>query len=362
MSTFDEALDAINRGREGLNEGLSLGLPRLSYYIPGIQPGAINLIGGMTGSGKSALAMSSFVHNPYEDWKNNKKDKVRLKIFVYSLEISREILMVKFICRNIFRDHGIYTDIKYVLSRGKHRVSDEIYKLVVSYAKYYEEFEEVVEIHGPENPTGIRNTVHKYLMENGKDTYKDPIQVKDENNEERTLRLYDKFVPLHPNMYVIVVVDHLNILKGERGFTKKQNIDKLTEYMVEMSNRYKISPVLVQQINRGVEQVERKKTQDIMLSDFKESGDTTDAAHNVFALNHPYKLDELKKDYKGYFSNILKNNARFLTILKCRDGETDLHIGLQFVGGIGAFKELPKAEDMKEPDYQAILNLKKHYE
>lgn len=360
MSIFKETIDVINRGRAGMNEGLSIGLPRLTYYVPGVQPGNIYLLGGVTGSGKSALAMSSFVHNPYEDWRAHKRLKMKLKIFVWSLEISREILMAKFICRSIFRDHGMLLDINYILSRGKNRISDEIYKIVLEYAKYYEEFEDVVTILGPDNPTGIRNTLLHYLKENGKEQQKE-ITVT-ENGKPSKMLVFDKYIPNEPNTIVIALVDHLNILKTERSFTKKQNIDKLVEYGVDMSNRYGISPVFVQQINRGVENIDRQKgnTIDIMISDFKETGDTTDAAHFILAINYPWRW-EVKK-YRGYNTESLGDRARFISVLKNRDGNANAYLGTQFVGEIGAFRELPKAEVMTITDYQQIKALTKYYE
>lgn len=360
MSIFKQTLNLIERGRQGLNEGLSIGFPRLIYYVPGVQPGAIYLLGGVTGAGKSALAMSSFVHNPYEDWLKNKKEVIKLKIFIWSLEVAPDILLTKFVCRNIFRDYNKYVDVKYVLSRGKHRISDEIYQLVVAYTKYYEQFEDTVTVMGPDNPTGIRNTVLKYLMDNGKETTKKILIHDGSNTQEKEIP--DKYIPNHPNTYVIVVVDHLNILKGERNFNKKQNIDKLVEYMVEMSNRYNITPVLVQQINRGVESVDRMKghTSDILISDFKETGDTTDAAHFILALNYPWRWEIGR--YRDYDTKALGDHARFLSILKNRDGDANVFTGLQFVGGVGMFKEIPKAKDMTPAHYSQIINLRKYYD
>ncbi len=304
--------------------------------------------------------MSSFAHNPYEDWKLNKREKIKLKIFIWSLEISREILMTKFICRSIFRDHGLLVDINYVLSRGKNHISDEIYMLVRGYAKYYEEFEDVVTILGPDNPTGIRNAILQYIHANGKEQTKTITVTEDGVHKQRVI--FDRYLPSHPNTIIIAIVDHLNILKTERSFTKKQNIDKLTEYMVEISNRYNVSPVLVQQINRSVESVDRQRanTIDIMISDFKETGDTTDAAHFIFALNYPWRWQVPK--YYGYNTKELGDRARFLSILKSRDGVANTYIGPQFVGEVGMFRELPKAELMTAADYQQINSLTKYYE
>ena len=60
---FNDAVDDIDSGIRGENNGLSLGLPRLHEYVPGIQPGNIYNIGGETGSGKSMLAINNFIYN-----------------------------------------------------------------------------------------------------------------------------------------------------------------------------------------------------------------------------------------------------------------------------------------------------------
>lgn len=92
------------------------------------------------------------------------------------------------------------------------------------------------------------------------------------------------------------------------------------------------------------------------------SGDTCDAANVVFGLISPVRYEF--NEYRGY--NINPNSGglgdRFkgLKVLKSRDGIADISIGLGFLGEIGKFVELPKAEDMTTEAYNRILNIKKY--
>ena len=358
LDRFKNTLELIKKGRQGLNMGLYHGLPSLIDYVPGVQRENIYLIGGVTGSGKSALATNCFVFNPYEYYLKH-KDKIKLKIFIWSIEISPEILLAKAVCRRIFLDHGILVDVNYILSRGNNRIDEKVYKLVESYEQYYKEFEDRVIINGPDNPTGIRNTILEYLNNHG-ELKKKPVTIthKDGTTEEKMI--IDKYVPDHENTYIICLVDHLNILKTERGYSKKQTIDKLMEYMVELANRFKITPVLVQQLNRSVEQWERLKNSSIepQISDFKESGDTTDAAHIILGMCYPQRWEF--PTYRKYEVIKLDDRFRGVKVLKNRDGAPNIVKGCAFLGEIGLYKELPAGLDMKEKDYTEISSIKKY--
>lgn len=373
ISVFDQAINSIEAGRRGLNEGLSHGLNRLTEFIPGVQRGNLYLIGGMTSSGKSALGMSMFVNHPYEDWAHtNKRNMFKLKIFVWSMEIAKDILLTKFLCRRIYMDHGKLVDINFVLSRGKNRVSQEIYDLVRSYREYYANFEDIVTIMGAATPDSIRQTLLNYYHAHGHVTYK-PVTIPPRNSTERprTMEVFDRYVPDagYENLYVIALFDHMNIIKRGvsegRLMSKKEAIDKVVETAVDFGNDYKLTTAMLQQINRSIEDDARQGRQgksaqiNIQMSDFKESGDTTDAAHFVLAINHPQRWEN-QTEYKGYDLRMLKDRARFLTVLKNRDGNVDVGVALQFLGEIGAFKELPPAQDMTQQMYLDLQNIRKY--
>jgi len=199
---FEEALAIIDRGREGQNEGLFHGYPKLMNYIPGVQKGTIyNVVGG-TGSGKTSFALSTFVFNPFEDYMRRKmQEDISLEIIVWSMEMSKEILVTKGICRKIFKDCGLLVDINYVLSRGKNRISQEIYDKVLLTREYFEEFENVVTILTAANPTGIHKTIKSRALLNGKEFFK-PLTIY-EDGVPREVKQFDYYKPNRPNHYLL---------------------------------------------------------------------------------------------------------------------------------------------------------------
>ena len=359
---YKQVLEDIELGIKGENVGLSIGLPRTSEFIPNVQRGNLYLIGGETASGKSAFAMNSFVYNPYEDWLQNYTETTKLKIFVWSMEMDKRVVVTKAICRKLWQDYKILTDVNYVLSRGKNRISQEVYDKVKQVDKYFEGFEDIVTILNAENPTGIRHIIQKYMLSIGEDSYK-KISITNKAGETEEISVYDTYKPYHPNQYVICIFDHVALLKTERGFSKKEKIDKLVDYMIDYRDRYRITPVFVQQLNRDMSSTDRFKQNRVepQISDFKESSDTTDGANFVLALFSPnrYEFSTYRDFNIDAKAGGLGDRFRSVKILKSRDGSADKVIGLGFLGEIGSFVELPKAEDMKDADYKYINSLKK---
>jgi hypothetical protein len=359
MSTFNNVIQQIESGKKGENIGLSLGFKTLIDYIPNLQKDNLYLIGGETSSGKSAFTYNHFLYHPYEDWRLNYQKTVKFKAFVWSMEMSKEIVLTKAICRRIFQQHKILVDVNYVLSRGKNRISDEIFKLVAETKDWFNEFEDRVILLPNENPTGIHHTIKNYLLDNGKEFTKD-VKIKGDDGKPKIVQGFDYYKPNYPDMYIIVILDHAALIKKERGFNKKETIDKMMEYLIDLRNRYKIIPIVVQQLNRDISSTDRFKQGRIgpTISDFKETSDTTDGANYVLALFSPMRYE--LASYKNYNISRLRNRFRSLNILKTRDGESDISKGLAFIGEVGMFDELPKGEHMTEDHYRQIENLKKY--
>lgn len=359
---FNDVIKEVENGQIGKNTGLSMGHDKLINYIPNLQRKNMYIIGGETGTGKSAYAMNSFVFNPYDDWYNNYRDTTKFKIFLWSMEMDKNIVLTKAICRKLYNKYNILTDVNFVLSRGKNRINQEVYDKVLETKNYFEEFEDRVVILNGDNPTGIRNTIRKYMLENGVETYK-KIQTNeiDEKGNKKIIKVFDKYIPNNPNFYVVSIFDHIGLLKGERGFNKKGRIDKLVEYMIDYRDRYGITPVMVQQLNRNMSSTARFQlgTVEPQLSDFKETADTTDAANFVMALFNPQRYEI--GNYRKYNIGLLKDRFRSLKILKTRDGVADIIVGLKFLGEIGQFFELPMGHEMTTRDYELIQKITKNY-
>jgi replicative DNA helicase len=340
---FSDVIEKIDRGREGLNTGLSMGFERLVEHIPGIQQGTYYLIGGETGSGKTAFTDSCFLYNPYDWIKANPDCGMEFEVFYWSLEIDKTIKITKAICRKLYLDYGILTDINFVLSRGKNRISQEVYDTVKVTKDYFCGLEDCLTIiDAAENPTGIYKFMNNYARDNGDILYK-KIQSGTE-----TISVFDKYIPYNPDKYVLIVIDHIALMKRERGFNQKDNIDKMSEYLIPLRNNFNFIPVVVQQLGRAMSQTDRFKLDRVepQLSDFKDSGNTQQDANVVLSLFSPRKYEI--ENFRGYNIVKLKDRYRSLSILKNRDGAADIRIGLQFVGEVGHFEEVPPAKQFKE--------------
>jgi len=351
-SIFDEALSAIDGGRSGENKGIPIPFPRLRKYLPNIQQQTYYLIGAGTKVGKTSLADDVFYYGAYDYYKSLKDkgelDGFELDIDYFSYEIDKKTKVLKGISRKLWHEHGIIADANTILSRGENHCNDELYQLVLKYKTYFEEMEEVVTIHDmPENPTGINKYLLAKAQQHGETTFKN-IQ---KDPEEPPIMKFDKYKPHNPKRYWLVFIDHIALMLEERGFTTKQNIDKMSQYLVQLRNNYGITPIVIQQMAFDSENDERHKSNRLTptLKDFGDSKYTTRDANVIMTLFSPYRYN--LERFQGYDVTALGNTYRNLEILENRDGEPNINLGLNFIGPCGTFRELPKASEMT-PDIE----------
>lgn len=333
MKLFDEALGEIDRGRKGLYEGLDNGFHRLNKYLFGVQRGTYYTLVGPTGSGKTALTDSMFLYNPYMY-----RDKQKIKIIYYSLEITAVRKIIKFICRTVYEKYGVVLDINEALSRGKNRLADNMYEKIKAIKEFYEPLEDILEVKD-------HNASPKFI-------YKDLKSIAEKRGkfEEVGGRLI--YTANDPDEYVIVIVDHMGLISGA---DKKAVIDETSGYLVWFRNKCNYSPVMVAQLNRDSTSSDRRKTgfTDIQLSDIKSTGNVAEDSNVVLSLFSPYR--EKIDNYKGYDIGVLKDRFRAASILKNRDSEAEKTIGLNFFGEIGLFNEMPRAEDITNMEEYASI-------
>ena len=73
-------------------------------------------------------------------------------------------------------------------------------------------------------------------------------KIKDEfTGQTKEINVFDHYEQDDPDEYRIIFYDHVSLTSTEKGLTLKQSIDKLSEYFVLLRNRYKFSPVVIQQ-------------------------------------------------------------------------------------------------------------------
>jgi replicative DNA helicase len=340
---FNETLERITRGREGLNMGLPMGFDRLREFVPDIQQGTYYAVGAEAGVGKSSFVNSCFVYNPF-DWIKQNETNIKMKVIYYSFEIEKTLQIAKAICRRIYLDYGLLLDINYILSRGKNRITDEHYNIVTRYKDYFESMSDILDIRDAgQNPTGIWHDMIKYSNEHGKWVKRDEFNT--------------DYVSNDPNLYTIIIIDHSGLVKKEQSFSKKENIDKLSEYFITLRNKCNFTPVLISQFNRALSSTDRAKIDRVIpqLSDFKETGNIGEDANIVFGLFNPSRYNI--PTFRGYDITKLKNRFINLNIMKNRDGESDKSLGMLFVGEVGHYIELPKSNEMTEEIYNQVQGI-----
>jgi replicative DNA helicase len=318
MSIFDASLGRIKDGKYGLNKGIPHHLNKLEPYMPAINKGTYYLIGADTGSGKTAFVDDLFLYNTFDYYMAN-KDKMKLNINYFSLEIDSVNKIVKGMVRKLLLDYGINNiDTNYILSRGKNRISDEIYQKVLGTRKYFEELEDVIKIYdNAVSPNDIRNVLNSV-------------------SDRHFIEHQNIIKPKHSNHYIINVVDHVGLIKNEPGFNKKQSIDYLSSnVLIPTRNKFGMINVIVQQLNRNTTADGRKgESISPMLSDFKETGSTQEDANMVIALFNPDRYN-----ISVYRKMPIDKTFRTATILKNRDGEAGAEAILKMHGPSGHFND-----------------------
>jgi replicative DNA helicase len=347
MKEFDVLKQEVLRGLEGRNSGIPMGFERLNKYV-GLRKRMYFLLFGATGSGKSAFCHSSFILNPFDWWYANKDvTSVKLKFILFSMERSKVYTLAKWTSRKIFMDEGINIPIAKLLGWWDTKLTKDEHDLFLMYEDYVNELTEMCDIvEGAQNPTGIYKYVRKYAEANGR--------IEEVNEYDRI------YHPNNDNEIVIVIADHMGLVKPEKNMNKKEAIDKTSEYFQWTRDFLGYIPVAVSQVNRDLSNPIYQKMDSFEpnLDQVKESGRPAEDSDVVISLFQPSRYKTNDASYNNVTKFISPEGAdcfRSIKILKNTYGESDLRIGMAFHGSTGTFKELPKPKHMEGFDYESLF-------
>lgn len=352
MTLVDRTIQHLQERRDKLLSGGVNSIPspftRFSEEFIGIEQKKYYVVTGNQKSGKTQLASYLFLYTPLIYAYNN-PDKVRIKVFYYSLEESKEDVLQRFMSYllNIL-SKGIIrvspTDLQ--SSRNSCPLNQEVLDTLKSgpYKEMLQFFESHVEFSTSRNPTGVWNEVKKYMEEHGTVVTKKQ-KIKDELGNTVEVDAFDYYEPNDPDEYVIIFFDHLSLIQLERGMTLKQTADKLSEYCVTLRNRYKVIPVIIQQQTAEMESLDAFKQNKIRptaqgLADTKYTARDCNVLLGVFS---PFRHE--LPEYKGYDITKLRDNSRFLEVILNRGGSAGGLVGLFFDGATCNWAELPRYND-----------------
>lgn len=261
MNFFKEVQD----GQAGLNRGVSMFSSIFNVKIGGLNS-AYYALGGESKSGKTALAVQEFLLGPYLHATNQP-----IKYIWQSTEMTRiemEAGIVSFLAYH-FEEQTIDTDLilgRKLDDRGNLvRMSPAQVQLVMEmYIDHVIPIMGRYDEHGvkteqgrvhfldyKQNPTGMRNEIVNFME------HKDRGIIKTKVIEGRTIKTsYEK---IDKQEKVFVVIDHIRGLKHERQYNKKQNVDKMSEYIVDLRNLYQCGFLVLCHLNRSNADVQRAK-------------------------------------------------------------------------------------------------------
>jgi len=351
-------LEEVNNGLEGKNEGIRGGLPRLDQFVCNIQKARYEVVGAMQKTGKTAFIDYRYVISPYME---NKYRPINWIYFSY--EIDRLAKMAKFCAYFMRIKHGIQCSANYILSRGENKLDPKHLSLVEDIYKnelsdlfgVYDQYGRCTRrgridfIEEKDNPTGIYKYLMRYAEQNGQFIY-EPYMVMDDNGRKVEKQRIIGYKENNPNLYTIIILDHVGLMRKENGYDKKANIDKMSEYFVFFRNICRFTPIVVSQFNRGLGKIDRLKFsgEDLQptMEDFKDTGNMGEDASLVLGLFNPTLFPHLES-HLGYDLTKLGKRYRSLHILASRDTETGVNLSMAMDGETGFFEELPKLEEFE---------------
>ena len=354
MSLSSRILKSLRERRQNIINGGINCIPspfkRFADDFPGIEQGKYYLVTAGTKVGKTQLANFLFLYNSIL-YAYHHPEKLSLKILYYPLEETQEEITLRFM------SHLLYT-----LSEGKIRKSTtdlksvredkvideevlnilegEPYKSILSF------FEEHVTFVPDRNPYGIYRQAQLYAENNGK-TFTKKLEIIDNKtgNIIETKDVFDYYVPDNPKEYVMIIIDHISLISTEGKMDLRESINKLSENLVQLRNRYNYIPVVIQQQGQETTNLEAFKANKIRptTSGLSDSKYTSKDCNVMLGLTNPF-AHELP-EYLKYDITKLKGYARFLEVVLDRNGKSNSIIGLYFDGCCNFYAELPRPDD-----------------
>lgn len=252
MSIIDRTLDNFRKRREKLLNGGINSIPspfeRFQSDFIGIEQGKYYCITSSTKGAKTQFTSFTFLYTPIL-YAFEHPDQLRLKIFYYPLEESKESIVARFMSFLLFTKSNIRIAPVDLESTNNSRVLDKsILELLNSeeYRKILDFFESTVVFSDSSNPSGVWFECRKYALEHGHVVTKKQ-KIKGQLGEPKEIDSFDYYVPDDPDEYRIIIYDHVSLVNTESGMTLKQSVDKLSEYCVILRNKYNFTPVIIQQ-------------------------------------------------------------------------------------------------------------------
>lgn len=361
MSYFKNTINHIQEASTKENNSIPISfLNRFSDDLSGITKSTYTIITASSGIGKSKFAVATYVINVIDFLINNPSTKIDVRIPYYSLEESKRKFYLSLICNLLMKRYNIRISVKDLKSvqKEKRLVNKKLLDQIETLDDWFKVFEQKVEV-----IEEIRNTygIYKYTKQlcESLGTITEEIHIVE--HKEKKVKVFNFN---NPEMYVLPITDHISLIQKQKdqedlwaAMSKHSGV-----HNIELRNFYGCSPVDIQQQEAAKEKQEFYKGQTIesklepSLDGLANNKETQRNADIVLGLFAPDRYELIKHD--GYNITRLGDHYRSLKILKNRDGEANVKIGLLFDGANCLFEELPRKEEF-ETDFKLYNNILK---
>lgn len=328
--------------------------PKLAASVPGIVPGMITMITAGSGVGKTQVTKALAVREPLE---YARKHNIKLKIFYFALEESRQEFIDTMIC-NYVSGKGIKLDLLTLQGFRNNSLDEASMKAIESHVDDIEDLMKNIEIiDSVYNATGIYKYCRDYADKNGKHIYEDRKFIKkkdDGTTRTEIVKVYSHYEPNDPHAITIVVVDHLSLIVPEKDpmsgnmLSQHQTMAKWsTDYALKQLTKHwnwAVVNVIQQEQTGEKEQFTNKgdsivKKTEPALSNFANNKEIQRDAKIVLGVYSPDRYGF--EDYHDYDINRFRDCFRAIKVLKNRFGPPNKYVHFLFDGASNRFKELP---------------------
>lgn len=335
----DSILYEVARGMAGLNQGLNNGLGRANEFVHGLQRSTGYLIGATSGAGKTTLADYMHLLCPFFD---ARAKKTKFGSIYFSWELSKVRKKIRFASAFIANKYKIRLPVSYLLSRGKHRCSQEHWDIVREIEPDVEELFDTVQMHNePCNSRRFIQILNKHARQNG--TFKTMTTI-DEHGEKQ--EIITGYTPKDPNAVWEIIIDHISYCVEDPGMSLKQTIDRISKACVWYRNICGYSYTIIQQFGSDMQTTDRRKFDKNeavpMKLDFADSKYTYNDADIVWGLLSPYGMGF--PEFKGYDSSKMRTSYIHAFLMKNRDAPGVFNYPLFMDPIAHTFEVLPRAE------------------
>lgn len=353
----DESIKTLEKRMWNIRNGKVNCIPspykRFSTDYVGLERGCYYDVTSFTKGGKSLFTSFTFLYYPLLYAYQHPSLELDITYLYFNLEEEKERIMHRFMSYFLheFTKGEMHFSPRELRSTQQAISEDVLEVLKNDEVKHVlEYFEEHVIFIEESNPTGIMKACVDYALKNGTVITEDYCTTGD-FGEPITKKRFKKYIPNNPEKYIVPIIDTINLVDRERGFTQKEAIDKMSEYCAkELRNKYKMSPVVIQQQAFEQEKVDEFKLKnDSIRPSVANLGDSKYPARDanvVIGLFSPARFH--LHQYQGYNIDIFEDNIRFVEVLINRDGEMGGMVALYFDGAVCEFKELPKPQIKNE--------------